>query len=82
MAAMGEIAYHRQGRILLLEALAESVETVEQQHCFKSIGCNVFQGYLFSRPLPAPDFMRFATSFSTSDDWLGTFQNRTVSTPK
>ena len=82
MTAMDANVCHHQGRILLLEGLVERVETVEQQDGLKGIGCNVFQGYLFSRPLPAPEFLRFATRFSTRMDWLGTFQNRTVSTPK
>lgn len=35
-----------------LKMIAEGVETTEQMQVLKSLGCNVMQGYLFSRPLP------------------------------
>ena len=39
-----------------LSVIAEGVET-EQQHDFLArIGCERFQGYLFSRPLPVEEF--------------------------
>lgn len=35
-----------------IQTLAEGVETEEQADFLKSIGCEMLQGYLFSRPLP------------------------------
>ncbi|MGZ8159520.1 MAG: putative bifunctional diguanylate cyclase/phosphodiesterase [Methylobacter sp.] len=37
---------------LKLEVIAEGVETLEQVNCLVGSGCNAFQGYWFSRPLP------------------------------
>jgi EAL domain-containing protein (putative c-di-GMP-specific phosphodiesterase class I) len=36
--------------------IAEGVETAEQYAELKALGCNVIQGYYFSRPLPADEF--------------------------
>ncbi|WP_252314131.1 bifunctional diguanylate cyclase/phosphodiesterase [Sinobaca sp. H24] len=36
-----------------LEVLAEGVETLEQVHILKELNCTYYQGYYFSRPLPA-----------------------------
>jgi EAL domain-containing protein (putative c-di-GMP-specific phosphodiesterase class I) len=40
-------------RALNLETLAEGVETDAQLAMLVNYGCHKFQGYLFSRPLPA-----------------------------
>jgi diguanylate cyclase (GGDEF)-like protein/PAS domain S-box-containing protein len=44
------------GRTLGLEVIAEGVETAAQLEQLRSYGCTAYQGYLFSRPLPLPDF--------------------------
>lgn len=41
---------------LAMTAVAEGVETVEQQQCLQSLGCRVMQGFLFARPMPADEF--------------------------
>ncbi|HAD04297.1 MAG: hypothetical protein A2005_10330 [Desulfuromonadales bacterium GWC2_61_20] len=45
-----------------LEAVAEGVETVEQLYFLRGCHCNTLQGYLYSKPLPAGEFVALATS--------------------
>jgi diguanylate cyclase (GGDEF)-like protein/PAS domain S-box-containing protein len=44
------------GHTLGFKVLAEGVETVEQLDFLRAQGCDLYQGYLQSRPLPAEDF--------------------------
>ncbi len=39
-----------------IKVVAEGVETDEQRRFLLDHGCDIFQGYLFSRPVPASDF--------------------------
>ena len=39
--------------------LAEGVETREQLQFLQSLGCQQYQGYYYSRPVPAEEFARF-----------------------
>ena len=39
-----------------ISTVAEGVETPEDEQLVRSIGCDVGQGYLYSRPLAAGDF--------------------------
>ena len=48
-------------KTLGLDAIAEGIETREQQDYLAKIGCDKVQGYLHSRPLPAEAFVAFAT---------------------
>ena len=43
-------------RNLKIPVVAEGVETEEQLHLLKQMGCALVQGFYFSRPLPASDF--------------------------
>jgi EAL domain-containing protein (putative c-di-GMP-specific phosphodiesterase class I) len=36
-----------------LEAVAEGVETLDQLHALDTLGCDLAQGFYWSRPLPA-----------------------------
>ena len=47
------------GHSLGLQVIAEGVETVAQRDFLVSIGCSIFQGYLYSEPLAASEFEAF-----------------------
>lgn len=51
-------------RALNMETVAEGVETDVERRLVSQVGCSVGQGYLFSKPLPAEDMMKFAESMS------------------
>lgn len=54
----------RLAKILRLTTTAEGVETEGQAQILRDIGCEVFQGYLFAKPLPQADLIhRFLTAF-------------------
>lgn len=55
------MAYH-----LNLETIAEGVETRPQLEFLKNRGCTRFQGYYFSRPLPAAEFFERLADASPS----------------
>jgi EAL domain-containing protein (putative c-di-GMP-specific phosphodiesterase class I) len=41
---------------LKLKTVAEGIDTDEQRDALALLGCQIGQGYLFSRPIPAPEF--------------------------
>ncbi|WP_367942433.1 bifunctional diguanylate cyclase/phosphodiesterase [Enterocloster citroniae] len=41
---------------LHVQVVAEGIETTEQVEYLRSIGCDMVQGYVFSKPLPAREF--------------------------
>ena len=44
-----------------LTAVAEGVETREQHDFLRDCGCDAFQGYLFSKPLPPEEFAKLVS---------------------
>ncbi|MDM4766169.1 EAL domain-containing protein [Pelomonas sp. SE-A7] len=48
------------GKDLGLEVVAEGTETAEQVRALQEMGCEIFQGFFFSRPIPAEAFEALA----------------------
>lgn len=46
-----------------METVAEGIETEEQIDSLRRLGCDVVQGYYFSRPLPQEQFERWIQEF-------------------
>jgi diguanylate cyclase (GGDEF)-like protein len=51
-------AVSRLARALDIPTTAEGIETNEQLELLRAAGCTEFQGYLFSKPIPAADIAR------------------------
>ena len=47
--------------------IAEGVETAEQMFTLKTMGCDIAQGYYFSKPVPADQFEPFLTARKDCD---------------
>ncbi len=56
------------GKTLGLKVIAEGVETGEQRDFLVANGCNSYQGYLYSRPVPADEFLRYVHAVSVRED--------------
>ncbi|MBV2194002.1 MAG: EAL domain-containing protein, partial [Azonexus sp.] len=55
------------GHALGLSVVAEGVETETQAGLLRQIGCDIFQGFLYARPMPAQDFIAFVARASGKD---------------
>ena len=47
----------KMAKTLKLKSVAEGVETREQLKCLKGLHCDEFQGFLYSRPVPASEIL-------------------------
>ena len=52
-------------RVLDFKVVAEGVETREQAGALMQMGCDIFQGYYFSKPLAPAEFIEFCRSSET-----------------
>lgn len=53
-------------RAFSFATLAEGIETEEQAAALRSLGCELGQGYLYARPMPADDFALFIKRSATA----------------
>ncbi|WP_169729904.1 putative bifunctional diguanylate cyclase/phosphodiesterase [Hydrogenovibrio kuenenii] len=49
----------KMAKSLNMTVVAEGVETISQLEYLKQVGCDIYQGYYCSRPLPETDFYHF-----------------------
>ena len=47
------------GKKFNLKIVAEGIETLEQKELLENYGCNIFQGYYYSKPLKKNDLLNF-----------------------
>ena len=52
---------------LSVPVIAEGVETLEQLEALKDLGCDLVQGYYFSKPIPANKFEEFLSDKKIND---------------
>lgn len=52
------------GHSLDLPVVAEGIETEEDLNVLKEMGCNIAQGYLFSKPVPVSDVVKLIHSYN------------------
>jgi len=45
-----------------LRVLSEGVETIEQHNLLKKFGCDIAQGFYYSKPLPADELITYIKS--------------------
>ena len=51
-----------------MDVLAEGVETGEQVQFLREVGCDVIQGFYFSRPLPEKTFLETMAAWNQSSE--------------
>ena len=59
------------GHNLGLEMVAEGVETEAQRDYLKNIGCDLLQGFLYSKPLPADQAIQFVLEWNRKAKPIG-----------
>lgn len=62
IASIIEIARH-----LRLKTVAEGIETAEQKKLMQELGCDIIQGYHYSRPMSAENLTQFLAAHKRSD---------------
>ena len=53
---LSSLENHRKNDVIVMEVIAEGVETVKQAEFLRGMHCCMAQGFLFDRPLPHDDF--------------------------
>lgn len=55
---------------LKVPVIAEGVETEEQFHTLKALGCDLIQGYYFSKPVPPEKFEKFVIQKKQAEEQI------------
>lgn len=57
--------------VLNYKLIAEYVETEEQKEMLKELGCKIYQGYLYSRPIPMEELESFLSKYEVEKNFNG-----------
>lgn len=57
------------GKSLSVRVVAEGVETLDHADMLRGLGCDVLQGYVFSKPLQAADVPAFIEAWNENNDF-------------
>ncbi len=49
-----------------MKVVAEGIETAAALFCLRELGCDIAQGYYYSKPMPPQDFGKWAASLGSS----------------
>jgi EAL domain-containing protein (putative c-di-GMP-specific phosphodiesterase class I) len=66
---------------LQIDTVAEGVETFEQLDLLGAMGCDVIQGYVYSKPVTAEDFANLLSKNITLDDIRNENTNKILKFP-
>jgi EAL domain-containing protein (putative c-di-GMP-specific phosphodiesterase class I) len=50
-----------------MKTVAEGVETLPHVKELENMGCDLLQGYFYSKPIPKNDFVEFLQNFSQEE---------------
>ncbi len=65
-------------RSLELKIVAEGIETMESMHQLRDLGCHIGQGYYFSRPVPATEFVKYLEEDQKKDSDSGPTESKNI----
>ncbi|MCH2058590.1 MAG: EAL domain-containing protein [Thalassotalea sp.] len=58
-----------------MQVVAEGVENNNQLNFLSGLGCEQLQGYLYSKPLPEPEFQKYLLSYQITDNSTSKLQS-------
>jgi EAL domain-containing protein (putative c-di-GMP-specific phosphodiesterase class I) len=57
------------------KTIAEGVESIEQGLLLINMGCQLGQGFIIAKPMPADDFLAWQKNWQPDDQWVNALSN-------